>query len=131
MRVGCVLYGRRAQHDARGPELEARFEALTRSNAAADFEARPEHRRDRSDHVPLHGLSSASALEIDDVKKRDLALPCARTRRRVCVVHGHRVVAALMKAHRLAAQKIDRRDDDHEARNLSSKASPASWLFSG
>ena len=126
-----ILDGCRAENDARGAEGPVRLEALASSHPAADLDPRPERIDDRSDGVSLYGTAFASPLEVDDVQPGNLPSPGARARRRVFVVDGDGVVPALVKAHRLAPQEIDRGDDDHDARNLSSSASPARWLFSG
>jgi hypothetical protein len=81
--------------------------------------------------MSLNGIAVAGAFEIDDVQEGNFAAPCPRARRRIVVIDGHVVVAALVQAHGLASEEVDRRDHDHDATNLSSSASPARWLFSG
>src|ERR1019366_8981593 len=126
-----VFHGGRAEHDASGAQREVGLEALARAHAAADLDARTERVDHGAHDVSLHGSPVASALEIHHVEPGHPAAPGAPARGRIVVVYGDGVVTALLQPHGLAAEQIDGGDDDHEARNLSSNARPARWLFSG
>ncbi len=120
-----VAHRRGTKHDARDTERAIRVERCTRAHAASNLHSRAEGLDDGTDERLLYGVAGARAFEIDDVKPRDLASPECCAGRRIAIVNRDGVVSPLSKAHDLACEEVDGRDDDHEATNLSSSAKPA------
>jgi hypothetical protein len=119
------LHGRGSQDHAIHAERQIILEGFAGPNAAAHLDTGTKRVRDRSNGLSLDGSPDACAFQIDDMEALRFASPIARALDGTVIVDRHGVVASLMQTNGLAAQKIDCRNDDHDARNRSSKARPA------
>jgi len=87
---------------------------LGRAHATAQLHRDVQGGCDRLDHLIVHRLARAGAIEVHQVQPfRPLALPVEGLGHRIAAEARHLVVVALVQAHALTVQQVDGGDDLH------------------